>query len=111
MNRSRTFCFAQYSAAAVLALVASGCAWQSPMSESPEPNRPTFRQTAETAPADLQLLCAAEAAREYGVPSERVLPVSSSAEGDTFTVVLNADGAQAVCTIDNQGTILSLTRA
>ncbi|MFW6077007.1 MAG: hypothetical protein ACOC71_04585 [Hyphomicrobiales bacterium] len=107
MNRTTRLSFARCSAVAALAVVAQGCAMQS----SPEPQQPTVRQSSQTAPADLQLMCANEAAQTYGVPSERVLPVSSSVQGEVYTVVLNAGDAQAVCTIDEEGTVLSLERA
>jgi hypothetical protein len=107
MNRATTSSFARWPVIAALAALA-GCAQHSPVAQqSPQS---TFRQTVETAPADLQLVCAGEAARIYEVSSDRVLPISSSAEGETFTVVLNADGTQAICTIDNHGNVLSLTR-
>jgi hypothetical protein len=102
MNSTRILSFAAVAAAAALA----GCA-----SQSAEPEQPSVRQTSLTAPTDLQLLCANEAAQTYGVPSDSVLPVSSSAQGTTYTVVLNAGGSQAVCTIDDEGTVLSLERA
>jgi hypothetical protein len=108
MNRARKLSFVRYSAVFALAALAQGCA-QSAV--APEPEQPMVRQSAQTAPADLQLLCASEAARTYGVPSGRVLPVSSSAQGDVYTVVLNTGETQAVCTIDEEGTVLSLNRA
>ena len=107
MTRATTLSFARWPVIAALAALA-GCAQHSPMAQ--QPPQSTVRQTVETAPADLQLVCAGEAARAYEVPSDRVLPIASSVEGDTFTVVLNADGTQAICTIDNQGNVLSLTR-
>ena len=105
MNRAMKTSFATGSAVLAIAALAQGCARQAAQVEQPD-----FRQTAATAPADLQLVCAAEAARVYEVASDRVLPVSSFAEGEIFTVVLNADGTQAVCTVDNEGTVLSLVR-
>jgi hypothetical protein len=112
MNRARTLSFTRCSVIAALAVLAQGCASQSPVAiQSPEPQQPAVRQTAQTAPADLQLLCANEAAQAYGMASQSVLPVSSSVEGGTYTVVLNAGGTEAVCTIDEEGTVLSLVRA
>ena len=107
MNRVCKATLARSAAVAALAALAQGCASQPQVAE---PQQPQVRQTVDTAPTDLQLLCAAEAARTYDVASERVLPISSSVQGSTYTVVLNADGAQAVCTIDDEGTVLSLVR-
>jgi uncharacterized protein YceK len=73
--------------------------------------QPTVRSTAETAPADLQLTCAAEAASRLGVDSERVLPVSSSlAQDGVYRVDLNLASGSAVCMIDGNGSVLSVNR-
>jgi hypothetical protein len=109
MDRARIVSFARCSAIAALAALAAGCASQS--AQVPEPQQPMVRQTALTAPADLQLLCANEAAQAFGMASDSVLPVGSSAQGAVYSVVLNAGGSQAVCTIDEEGNILSLDRA
>jgi hypothetical protein len=109
MNRARTSSFARGSAVAAIAVLAAGCASQSAQVLAPE--QPIVRQTARTAPADLQLLCANEAAQAFGIASETVLPVGSSSDGMVYTVILNAGGGQAICTIDDNGTVLSLDRA
>jgi hypothetical protein len=108
MTRS-SLSFARCSAVAAIAVLAAGCASQS--AQVIEPEQPMVRQTARTAPADLQLLCANEAAQAFGMASETVLPVGSSSQGGVYTVILNAGGGQAICTIDDNGTILSLDRA
>jgi hypothetical protein len=109
MNRARTLSVARCAAVAAIAVLAAGCASQSAQVLAPE--QPIVRQTARTAPADLQLLCANEAAQAFGMASETVLPVGSSSDGMVYTVILNAGGGQAICTIDDNGTILSLDRA
>ena len=109
MSRSTSLSFAKYSAVAAMTVLAAGCASQS--SQVIEPEQPIVRQTARTAPADLQLLCANEAAQSFGIASDTVLPVGSSSDGMVYTVILNAGGSQAICTIDDNGTILSLDRA
>jgi hypothetical protein len=109
MSRSMSLSFAKFSAVAAMTVLAAGCASQS--SQVIEPEQPIVRQTARTAPADLQLLCANEAAQAFGIASETVLPVGSSSDGMVYTVILNAGGSQAICTIDDNGTILSLDRA
>lgn len=100
---------ARCAAVAAITVLAAGCASQS--AQVVEPEQPIVRQTARTAPADLQLMCATEAAQAFGIPSDTVLPVGSSADGTVYTVILNAGGSQAICTIDDNGTILSLDRA
>ncbi len=109
MSRSTSLSFARYAAVAAIAVLAAGCASQS--AQAPEPQQHAVRQTSRTAPADLQLLCANEAAQAFGIASESVLPVGSSSDGMVYTVILNAGGSQAICTIDDNGTILSLDRA
>ena len=109
MSRYTSLSFARYSAVAAMTVLAAGCASQS--AQVIEPEQPMVRQTARTAPADLQLMCANEAAQAFGMASETVLPVGSSSDGMVYTVILNAGGGQAICTIDEEGTILSLDRA
>ncbi len=108
MSRSTSLSVARCAAVAAIAVLAAGCASQSAQIE---PEQPTVRQTSQTAPADLQLMCASEAAQAFGIASESVLPVGSSSDGTVYTVILNAGGGQAICTIDDEGTILSLDRA
>lgn len=90
-------------------VLAQGCATQS---ATPQPTQPQFRQTTETAPADLQLICAEQSAQEFRVLPARSLPVASSTAGDgTYTVLVNADGTLARCVIDGDGNVLSLANA
>ena len=73
-------------------------------------NNQTIRQSVETAPADLQLLCASEAAKRRGADSSKVLPTASSLiQPGLYSVQLNVNGTPATCTIDSQGTIQSIT--
>jgi hypothetical protein len=72
----------------------------------------SVRPTVETAPADLQLLCASEAATRFGVPSDSVLPVSSAATSPgIYQVDLTLGTGTAACTVDANGSIVNLTRA
>ena len=96
------------TAAGVLVIVAviapAGCASQS--GTSPQE---TVRSGEATAPADLQLTCASEAAAQLGADSTKVLPVSSAATGaGAYRVDLNVDGNQAVCTISADGVVQSI---
>lgn len=68
------------------------------------PSGHMVRSSVETAPADLQLLCAAEAATYYGTPSDRILPLSSARSGAaSYEVMLDVAGRRARCTIDESG--------
>ena len=63
-------------AAAAIAVLAAGCASQS--AQVIEPEQPMVRQTSQTAPADLQLLCANEAAKAFGIPTGQLFPHATS---------------------------------
>ena len=91
---------------AALLLAAAACA-------STTPPAATIRSSALTAPADLQLLCASEAASRFGVPADGVLPTASrpSATGTAFEVEVKLPAGQALCVIDHNGTIQSLARS
>jgi hypothetical protein len=90
------------AAASTLSLVA-GC-----MSSSPEPQQ-MARTTLQTAPADLQLLCANAVATQTGTPSDKVLPVSSrQTDAGWFQVELDAAGKKHSCVVDNEGNISSV---
>jgi hypothetical protein len=91
---------------ALIALGVSGC-----VSSGPSPDQMS-RTTLETAPADLQLLCASEAARSAGIESAKVLPTSSRRlDSKNFQVELNAGGNPFRCVIDNDGNISSVQPA
>jgi hypothetical protein len=88
--------------ATLIAAGLSGCV------SSPTPDQMS-RTTLETAPADLQLLCANEAARSAGMDSAKVLPTSSrKIDSKNFQVELNAGGTPTSCTIDSDGKIVSI---
>jgi hypothetical protein len=90
--------------AAALLLVAA-CA-------STAPPAATIRSSALTAPADLQLLCASEAATRLSVAASGVLPIASrpGAAGGTFEVDVKLPSGQALCVIDDKGTIVSVAK-
>ena len=76
---------------------------------SPGATAPLVRQSVETAPTDLQLLCASEAANRMGADSTSVLPTGSSVlQPSVYQVQLNVAGAPATCVIDDNGTIHSI---
>jgi len=78
---------------------------------STAPPAATIRSSALTAPADLQLLCASEAASRLGFPADGVLPTGSRpGAAGTFEVDVKLPVGQALCVIDQNGTVQSLVR-
>ncbi|MEQ1952638.1 hypothetical protein [Mesorhizobium sp. CN2-181] len=91
--------------AAGLAAALSAC------TTGPTPDQ-MARTTLETAPADLQLLCATEAARSASLEASKVLPVSSrKLDAKNYQVELNAAGKPTTCLIDADGKIVSIQPA
>lgn len=69
---------------------------------SPTPDQ-MARSTADTAPADLQLLCASAAG------GGNALPVTSrKIDATTYQVDLSVSGSTSRCVIDAQGNVLSI---
>jgi hypothetical protein len=67
------------------------------------------RTQVETAPADLQLLCADAVAKASGVGSAKLLPVSSSKiDSMTYQVELDAGGKKTSCLVDTNGNVKSV---
>jgi hypothetical protein len=91
-----------FAATATLA----GCTSSAP----PPPADNAIRSASQTAPADLQLLCASETAARLGIDSGSVFPVSSVSAAGGYQVNLNTGGGQAVCTIDDNGNVLSVNQ-
>ncbi|UVK36548.1 hypothetical protein LHFGNBLO_003475 [Mesorhizobium sp. AR10] len=70
------------------------------------------RTQVETAPADLQLLCANAVAKASGVDSAKILPVSSSKiDSKTYQVELDAGGKKTSCLVDTDGAVKSVEPA
>ena len=109
MNITKTGSFRLAIFCPVLAatlVAASGCTTGEML-----PNRQVVRSSGDTAPADLQLACAAEAANQLGVSGDKVLPVSSMRTGDNvYQVNLTLPSGQAVCFIDSEGVVQSVSR-
>jgi hypothetical protein len=95
------------SGVAVFALLVAGCAGNQQSGQGQQ-GGVTVRQSVETAPADLQLLCASEAAKRLGLEPTGVLPVRSQKEGTGFRVVLTASGSEWSCLVDQSGDIISI---
>ena len=95
----------QVVAVAVTALVLAGCV------SSPAPQEMS-RTTLQTAPADLQLLCANAVATQTGTPSDKVLPVSSrQLDAKSYQVELDAAGKKHNCVVDSDGNVTSVQAA
>lgn len=78
---------------------------------SPAPDQ-MARTTLQTAPADLQLLCAGAAATPAGIDSSKILPVSSRAlDAETYLVELDASGRKFNCVVDGAGSVRSVQPA
>lgn len=90
-------------AALSTAFVLSAC-----QSSGPAPDQMS-RTTLETAPADLQLMCASTAAAQSGTDSTKVLPVSSrKIDANNYIVDLNANGRPMSCNVDATGTNITV---
>jgi len=77
-----------------------------------QPTTETVRATIVTAPADLQLLCASEAATRFGADPSQVLPTSSAqTQPSQYQVELTLGTGAATCVVDDNGTIISLSQA
>ncbi|AYG60540.1 hypothetical protein [Rhizobium jaguaris] len=75
---------------------------------SPPPDQ-MARTKLQTAPADLQLLCADAAAKSAGLTQSKVLPTNSQQlDANTYRVELNATGRRFNCIIDNTGKVASV---
>ncbi|TWI26703.1 hypothetical protein IQ26_05997 [Mesorhizobium tianshanense] len=75
----------------------------------PPPQDQMSRTQVETAPADLQLLCADAAAKASGADSTKILPVSSSKlDPKTYQVELDAGGKKTSCLVDTEGNVRSV---
>lgn len=97
------------TAAVVLGLGLAGLVGCS-SSGSDGPNS-TTRTSEQTAPTDLQLLCASRAAEQLGITSGKVLPTASAPSGDDgYQVSLTYDGGNASCTIDADGNVLAVQK-
>ncbi len=67
------------------------------------------RTTLQTAPADLQLLCAGAVAGPAKLDSTKVLPTNSRAlDAQTYNVELDANGQKYNCIVDTNGTVKSV---
>lgn len=93
--------------AALIAIATALAACQS----APTPDQMS-RTTVETAPADLQLLCAGAAAKASGVDSGKALPTSSrKLDSKSFQVELNVAGKPTSCIVDTDGKVASVQPA
>lgn len=100
------------AAALVAALSASGCIGSGSRGSAPAQPTQQVRESVVTAPADLQLICASQAAERFGAPADQVLPTSSQQiEGGAYQVALTLPGGSANCVIDDNAVVSTLERA
>ena len=68
------------------------------------------RTSLQTAPADLQLICANAVAGTAKLDSTKVLPTSSRAlDATSYSVDLDAGGRKYNCVVDSTGSVKSVT--
>jgi uncharacterized lipoprotein len=92
--------------AALAAVLLAGCT-----STNPEPTE-MARTSLNTAPADLQLACAAAAGTQFGVDSTTILPVSSAQlDAQRYQVQLDMKGQRSSCIVDASGNVISVQPA
>lgn len=102
--------WAMTARAAIAATLAAGLAGCMGGGAS-QPRTETVRATIVTAPADLQLLCASEAATRFGADPSTVLPTSSAQiQPSQYQVELALGSGAATCVVDNNGSIISLAQ-
>ena len=91
----------------VAALVALNACASSNSTSSTETGK--IRQSVQTAPADLQLLCSAAAARKFGLNRNDILPVGSDVIApDTFQVDVKTTDGTIRCIVNRDGVISEL---
>lgn len=78
-------------------------------SREPAKPKPRIKQSVATAPADLQLLCSAEAAKKFGFRQDEILPVGSDAiSPNIFRVDVRTETTAIRCVANRQAQILEL---
>ncbi|MER8900789.1 hypothetical protein [Mesorhizobium sp. M0772] len=93
----------------VIALVSMVQTLSACVSTPPPAPEQMSRTQVETAPADLQLLCANAVAKSSGADSAKILPMSSSRiDSKTYQVELDAGGKKTSCLVDTDGTVKSV---
>jgi hypothetical protein len=71
------------------------------------PERDTARTSQQTAPADLQLMCANAVVAQAG--GARVLPTSSrQLDATSYSIDLDAGGRKFTCIVDSRGNVKSV---
>ncbi len=90
------------------ALLLSSLAALAACQSAPPPDQMS-RTAVETAPADLQLLCADAAAKQAGLDRAKILPTGSRpVEAGGYNVDLDAQGRKFACVIDRTGVVRSV---
>lgn len=107
-SRSQT---ATAKRAALLVVAAMAIAPLAGCMSTPAPQEQA-RNTLNTAPADLQLLCASAAAEAMGADSDKTLPVASrQLDSKNYQVDVDAAGQKTSCIVDTDGNVKSVQPA
>lgn len=94
------------AALACAGILLAGCA-----TAPPQQPRAAVRQSIISAPADLQLVCAAQTVRRLDLKKTDILPVDSRLlVRGVFEVDLKFKGGTAQCVIDDRGRIMKVVR-
>ncbi len=102
-QQSNRRCMTLISVLAAALMATAGCV------SSPGPQE-MARTTLQTAPADLQLLCANAVATQSGTSSGKVLPTSSrQLDAKSYQVELDDAGRKYSCVVDDDGNVRSVT--
>ncbi len=96
---------------ALIVLVAAGLAGCATGPSSTDSQTALIRQNVATAPADLQLLCSAQASRKFDIASDELIPVGSDAiPPDAYRVDVRSKNEAIRCVINQNGQILELVK-
>ncbi len=97
----------------ILAVIGCASVTMAGCASSVVPREPeaTVRQSMVSAPADLQLVCASQAASRFGISKERILPVDSRGSGvAAYEVELRLPAGKAICVINADAQVVRLER-
>ena len=101
--------FRQVTRSAALVILLAMTAACASTGGPPPPPPQTVRSGADTAPADLQLVCANAVAIELNTNLDKTLPISSvKAQGESYQVTVAADQRQANCFVTADGVVQSI---
>lgn len=100
-----TGCGAKTAILGALLFGAAGCATSDPTPDN------MVRPAVETAPADLQLLCASAVQQATGTSRETLPASSQRVSANAYQVNFEVGGTVMACTVDTAGNVLSVQPA